>query len=167
MVRALFFAFWMFAIVAPGDQLEQLARSGNIQENAPVKASVSVEIDAPPEHVWHLLTAIDDWPEWQTDIGSAKLDGPLQSGTSFTWSAGMSTHSRLALVKPPEEIAWTGTAFGANAVHVWKLHRLPGNRTLVKTDESMDGFLTWFYSSKKLEESDRRWLSNLKAASEK
>jgi hypothetical protein len=38
---------------------------------------------------------------------------------------------------------------------------------LVKTNQSMDGFLlTLFFSSKTLEESDQRWPENLKAAAE-
>jgi hypothetical protein len=38
---------------------------------------------------------------------------------------------------------------------------------MVKTDESMHGFLlTLFYSSKKLEETDQRWLDRLKLAAE-
>jgi len=38
---------------------------------------------------------------------------------------------------------------------------------LVKTEESMNGFLlSLFYSSKKLEQSDQRWLDRLKLAAE-
>ena len=67
-----------------------------------------------------------------------------------------------------EQFAWTGTASVAKAVHVWRLQRLPNDQTLVRTDESMEGFLlTLFYSSKKLQEGDQRWLDRLKEAAEK
>jgi len=145
-----------------------LARSGQIREDAPVKASLEITIHASIEKVWLLLTDVKGWPKWQTDISTAEMVGPLQAGTTFSWTTG-GTHikSRLALVRPNDQFAWTGTAFGATAIHVWKLSRLADDQTLVKTDESMHGFLlTLFYSSKKLEETDQRWLDRLKLAAE-
>jgi uncharacterized protein YndB with AHSA1/START domain len=147
---------------------DQLARSGKIREDAPVKASVQIVIHAPVEKVWRVLTDIRGWPKWQSDISSAEITGPLQEGTTFSWTTGGShIKSRLALVQPYDQFAWTGEAFGATAIHVWKLSRLADDQTLVKTDESMHGFLlTLFYSSKKLEETDQRWLGRLKLAAE-
>jgi uncharacterized protein YndB with AHSA1/START domain len=147
---------------------DELARSGKIREDAPVKASLEITIHAPIEKVWLLLTDVSSWPKWQTDISTAEMPGPLQAGTTFSWTTG-GTHikSRLALVQPYDQFAWTGTAFGATAIHVWKLSRLADGRTIVRTDESMHGFLlSLFYSSKKLEETDQRWLDRLKLAAE-
>jgi uncharacterized protein YndB with AHSA1/START domain len=148
---------------------DELARSGKIREDAPVKASLEITIHAPIEKVWLLLTDVSSWPKWQTDISTAEMPGPLQAGTTFSWTTG-GTHikSRLALVQPYDQFAWTGTAFGATAIHVWKLSRLADGGTIVKTDESMHGFLlSLFYSSKKLEETDQRWLDRLKLAAER
>ncbi len=152
----------------PADNPEQLARTGSIDVHAPVQASSEITINAPPSRVWNLLTSINDWPTWQHDITAAHLDGPLQAGTDFTWSAGTSIHSRLALVQPPRQVAWTGKAYNATAIHVWTLEPLPSDRTLVKTSESMSGFLlTVFFSSAKLHESQQHWLVDLKAAAER
>ncbi len=158
----------LILVIAPSDNhLDQLARNGSIQENAPVKASLEITVNASPERVWGLLTDVKNWPRWQRDISKAEISGPLQSGTAFSWNAGTDIRSRIALVEPLEQFAWTGTAYKAKAIHVWKLRRLPGDRTLVKTNESMEGFLlTMFYSSSKLKESDQRWLNYLKAAAE-
>ena len=147
---------------------DQLAREGKIHENASVKASVQITIHAPAEKVWGVLTNVNEWPKWQPDISTAEIHGPLEAGTTFSWTTGgTKIESRVALVEPNARFAWTGKAFGAKAIHVWRLDRLPGDQTSVKTDESMDGFLlSLFYSSKKLEETDRRWLERLKAASE-
>jgi len=42
---------------------------------------------------------------------------------------------------------------------VWRLERLSDDQTSGRIDESMDGFLlSLFYSSKELEETDRRCL---------
>jgi hypothetical protein len=126
---------------SPMDRLEKLAADGQIQENAAVKASSEITIHASPENVWHLLTDIDNWPKWQSTISAAKINGPLESGTAFVWtSGGTQIKSRIALARPVTQLAWTGTAYRARAVHVWNLQLLPDGDTLVKTTESMDGF---------------------------
>lgn len=149
-------------------RLDQLASSGNVQEDAPVKASSEITINAPPERVWELLTNVKDWPRWQPDITKAEMSGPLQRGTDFTWKAGTQIRSRIALIQPPKEFVWTGVAYRAKAIHVWELERIAGKGTLVRTRESMDGpMLAIFFSSKKLEESQQHWLTALKAAAER
>jgi uncharacterized protein YndB with AHSA1/START domain len=146
-----------------------LAAAGQIQQNAPVKADVQISINASPDKVWSILTNINNWPRWQTAISAAQVHGPLAPGTAFTWSAGkMRVESQLALVKPVQQIAWTGTAMKAHAIHVWTLEALPTGGTLVKTTESMDGFLlAVLYTSQDLAESDQLWLANLKREAEK
>jgi uncharacterized protein YndB with AHSA1/START domain len=151
------------------DKLQSLAAQGQIQDNAPVKASSEITIQAPPEAVWKILTGIDEWPQWQSTVPSAHLDGALQPGTTFAWKSGSAEiQSRLALVRRNEQIAWTGTAYKAHAIHIWSLQPLPNGGTLVKTKESMDGFmLTLFYSSKDLAKSQDVWLQALKHRAEK
>lgn len=147
---------------------EELARSGRVRENAPVKASLELTIHAPVERVWGLLTDVTNWPKWQADISASKIAGPLEDGTAFSWTTGGTRiESRITIVQPYEQFAWTGRAHWVRAIHVWKLQRLSDDQTLVKTEESMDGFLlTLFYSSKKLEQTDQRWLDRLKLAAE-
>jgi len=151
------------------NELESLARAGIIESDAPIKASVEIVIQAPADKVWSVLTAVNNWPKWQADIKEAQMIGPLESGTTFTWkSGGTRVQSKFALVNPCKEIAWTGTALNATAVHVWKLERLPGNKTMVQTEESMSGFLlTLFYSSKELQAIDQTWLDRLKLEAER
>jgi uncharacterized membrane protein len=56
--------------------LNQLAASGSIQEDAPVKTYLQVEIDAPAAKVWTLLTDAGSWPKWQPAIESVTVTGP-------------------------------------------------------------------------------------------
>ena len=55
----------------------------------------------------------------------------------------------------------------AKAVHVWELQPEPGDRTLLKMKESMDGpLMAKLYSSQDLYEADHEWLVALKRAAE-
>lgn len=168
MYRFVMTLLFVLATNTQDSRLDQLARSGKIQEDAPVKACVEITINASREKVWSLLTDIKNWPKWQREISKTEISGPLQSGTPFSWNnRGTDIRSKIALVQPMEQFAWTGKAYQAKAIHVWTLQQLPGERTLVRTDESMDGFLlSLFYSSKKLKEGDQRWLDALKQAAE-
>jgi hypothetical protein len=151
------------------NRLDKLAAAGRIDESAPVRASSQILISAPIGKVWGLLSAIEDWPKWHSTITSARTSGPLQPGTEFLWTmGGAKIKSRLALVVPNTDLGWTGTAFGAKAIHIWHLKAPEEGKTLVGTEESMSGFLVRiFYSSKDLEKSQREWLEALKRASEK
>lgn len=159
----------MFAMLPSQSHLDQLARSGAIDENAPVKAHLAITINAPAEKVWGLLADLKDWPKWQPDISDVQLSGPVQSGSSFSWNSGGSEiHSKIVVAQPQERLVWTGTAYGAKAIHAWTFEPQPDGRTLVKTDESMNGFLlSLFYSSEKLKEGDQGWLDDLKQAAER
>lgn len=133
-----------------------------------VKAASEIVIHASPEKVWQILTAIDDWPKWQSTVSAAHINGALAPGTTFTWTnGGAEIKSRIALLPHNEQIGWTGTAYKARAIHIWSLQPLPGGSTLVKTTESMDGFLlTVFYSSEDLAKSHDIWLQALKHKAE-
>jgi uncharacterized protein YndB with AHSA1/START domain len=110
-----------------------------VNESAPAVASAQVEVDADPETVWDVLTAIDDWPSWNPEVRSASLEGGLTEGSRFRWKAGPGTiTSTLQRIERPRLIGWTGTTFGIKAVHV---HRLEprGEGTVVKSEESWEG----------------------------
>jgi len=142
------------------NRAEALADNGQIDEHATVKASSEILIAAPTDKVWSLLVGIDEWPNWQPNITAAKIAGPLRRGTEFKWTiGGTKIDSRLALVKPDEELAWTGTAHHVTAIHLWQFRATPNGGTTVTTKESMNGFmLTLFYSSKALQKSQKAWL---------
>ena len=151
------------------NQAEVLASNGQIDNHAAVKASSEIFIAAPTDKVWSLLVGIDEWSKWQPNITSAKIAGPVSKGTECKWTTGgTKIASRLALVKPGEELAWTGTALHATAIHVWQLRAAPSGGTLVSTKESMQGFmLKLFYSSKDLEKAQKAWLDALKREAER
>lgn len=111
----------------------------DVNRNAPVVVDLTVEIAAPPQTVWRLHTAVEDWPTWQPDITDVRLTGPVAAGSSFRWQThGLHIVSTIAEVVPGEAIVWGGPAHGIEGVHVWTFTPT-ATGTLVRTTESWDG----------------------------
>ncbi|MGZ8629809.1 MAG: SRPBCC family protein [Actinomycetota bacterium] len=141
-----------------------------IDENAPATAEGEIQVEASPEVVWSVLSDIDDWPTWNSDIKMAKLDGPVEVGSTFRWKSGpASLTSTLRSVDPPREIGWTGTTMSIKAVHVFTLRPQDG-RTLVRSEESWEGLVASMfksYSRKTLSKGIQTILANLKREAER
>ncbi|MFX7849619.1 hypothetical protein ABTK11_21155, partial [Acinetobacter baumannii] len=72
-----------------------------INYNAPVQCSKSISITSKASTVWNILTAVNEWPQWQTAIQKAKLNGAAAAGNSFTWkTGGANIQSILHTVEP-------------------------------------------------------------------
>ena len=141
-----------------------------INNNAPIKCSKSIVIAAPSTKVWAVLTNINNWANWQTEISKPKLNGELQPNTTFDWkTGGVKIHSTLHTVEPFSQFGWTGKTFGMLAIHNWKLTDVKGE-TSVLVDESLEGFLASIFKKlfiNKLEKSMQVWLNLLKKECEK
>jgi uncharacterized protein YndB with AHSA1/START domain len=112
-----------------------------INEQAPVVGRSEIEIAAPPEIVWNVLTTIDRWPSWNPAVKFASLEGVVEAGSKFRWKSGPATiRSTITDVEGPWRIAWAGTSFGLKATHVHTFEQRDG-KTLVRTEESFDGLL--------------------------
>lgn len=141
-----------------------------INENAPARTKNQIEISAPIEIVWKILTNIDDWPKWQKSVSEAVMMGSVEEGTKFNWKAGgLSFKSCIHTSKPNKEFGWTGVTFGASAIHNWKFAE-KGNKTIVNVEESLQGVFPKFFKGFFQKELDKGVLTNLeelKTASEK
>lgn len=112
-----------------------------IDPDAPAIASSEIEVAAPPEVVWDTLADFERWPRWNSEVKSLSIVGPVAEGTRFKWKTGpLSITSDLREVRRPSLIAWTGHAFGIDAVHVWRFEPRDAG-TLVHTEESWSGWL--------------------------
>lgn len=140
-----------------------------INGEAPVKCSKSILINADPAKVWSVLTNINDWDKWQSEISQPRLNGPLKPNSTFTWkTGGAKIHSTLHTVEPNKAFGWTGKTFGMFAIHNWNLVVENGG-TRVTVNESMEGFLTGLFKksfNKNLEKGMIKWLEMLKVESE-
>ena len=113
----------------------------DVNRAAPVVAADEIEIAASPQTVWDVLTDLESWPRWNSDVKSMSVEGALAKGTVFRWKAGPGTiTSTIQDVQPPTLIAWTGTTFGIKARHVYRLEP-QGDGTLVHTEESYEGLV--------------------------
>jgi uncharacterized protein YndB with AHSA1/START domain len=110
-----------------------------VNRDAPVVGRDEIEVGAPPELVWRVLTGFEDWPTWNPDVKSVSMQGEFAKGSVFRWKAGPGTiESTIRRVEPPRLIAWTGKTLGIRATHFWWLEP-KGEGTLIRTEESFEG----------------------------
>jgi uncharacterized protein YndB with AHSA1/START domain len=109
--------------------------------DAPVRSRRELEIAAPPEVVWGVLTDFDRWPQWNPEVKSMDFEGPLAAGSVFRWKAGPGTIvSTLEEVDPPRYVSWRGRTMSIGAIHEWRLEPRDGG-THVETEETFSGVL--------------------------
>lgn len=140
-----------------------------INENAPVKSKNQIEIDAPIDTVWKVLTDISNWTKWQKAVSATEVLAEIKEGTKFNWKAGgISFKSMIHTNNPKSRFGWTGTTFGASAIHNWTFEE-KDNKTIVKVEESLQGVLPRLfrgYFQKNLDSGVVTNLKELKTASE-
>jgi hypothetical protein len=92
------------------------------------------------DHPPALLHAdVAGWPEWQTEITEARIEGPFETGTSFDWTSyGFSVRSTIYDVDARTRVLWCGTAEGKTGIHEWLFTETPGG-VPVETNESFEG----------------------------
>lgn len=136
----------------------------------PVSSRRELEIAAPPETVWEVLTGFERWPEWNPEVKSMSFEGPVAPGSEFRWKAGPGTIvSTLEEVDPPRYIRWRGRTLSIKAVHEWRFEPANGG-TRVESEESFSGLLArLFHGSlqKTLDSSTESGLEQLKRESER
>ena len=141
-----------------------------INSEAPIKVRKEITINANHQKVWQVLTNINGWISWNTEVGQVKLNGELKPETTFDWkTGGAKIHSTLHTVEPFKNFGWTGKAIGAFAIHNWILTDING-QTQVTVEESMEGFLVRLFKKsfqKSLENGMQKWLDLLKRECEK
>lgn len=119
----------------------------DINKAAPVIARQEILINASIQEIWSKLTSINDWPIWQSSISSAQIDSPPEKGISFSWTAdNIPFHSTIHTNKKYESFGWTGTTWGAQAIHNWYFTQ-DEDATKVMVEESLQGFLVTIFAT--------------------
>jgi uncharacterized membrane protein len=112
-----------------------------IDDTAPITATKTIEIDAPPEAAYDVIARVEDWPRWNHEVKVVEIDGEFAEGATFRWRAGGTRLvSEVQEAERGRVAAWTGRTMGVKAVHVYRFERRAG-RTLVTTEESFGGLV--------------------------
>lgn len=105
-----------------------------------------VEIDAPPERVWAVLTDFAAYPEWNPFITevSGKLEAGARVRVELSYADGRNTRFRSSVltVKPGEELRWVSKFWFKglfDGEHFIQLHALEGGRTRLIQGENFGG----------------------------
>lgn len=162
--------FFFTSLALPQSQAQTIAGAMQTNPQAPVFQANQIHIQVSPERVWAVLTDINQWPRWYAPVTRANLQGAPAVGATFDWKVnGASIHSTLHTVTTNQFFSWSGTTFGGSAIHNWRLEAAPDGGTVVKVEESMQGWLVGLFKKKMnrdLERDIQRWLEALKAESE-
>ncbi|MBP7028142.1 MAG: SRPBCC family protein [Bacteroidales bacterium] len=99
-----------------------------------------ITIDSPMENVFRILCDVNHWPEWQSSVTRAQINGSPGPGVEFKWKAGgLKINSKFHTVNAYSQIGWTGRIWWIEAVHNWYLIN-EDNKTKVIVKESLNGF---------------------------
>lgn len=148
-------------------KLNALAQEGKINENAGIRDSHSIIINADIEKVWDVLIDMEKWPEWNPEVKRVSLEGEVVDGTNFTWTQGR-THgkSQIQSVKKPNSLTWTSKAKFVKRIYVWSLESDEG-QTIATVSASFQGtFVVLAENHQKVYHDLLNWLELLKAKTE-
>jgi hypothetical protein len=148
----------------------------------PVFAEAAVEIDAPPEHVWAVMTEFSRYHEWNPFIVRVDQAGPLALGAEMRlhvrWhdGGGASSGERITELVPPAgdepgvlAYGFTGAlpAMGlVRALRIQRVEPLVAGRTRYFTREEFTGLLIRFLPLAKVQDGFERHARALKARAE-
>jgi len=140
----------------------------NIEINTSLKcfSEESIIINAPSYKVFNIISDINNWPVWLSDVKKAEISKIASQGVKFVWLAsGMKISSVFHTVTPFSEIGWTGKMIWIKAIHNWFLTDING-KTKVVVKETLEGLGSSFMK-KTLKDGMIKSLSELKEYAEK
>ncbi len=111
--------------------------------------SSEIEIHAPAERVWAILSDFGAYPTWNPFI--RRISGPLKVGARLDaelqppGSRGMRFRPVVQTVEPNRELSWLGRLFGIphlfDGRHAFSIEPLSADRVRFVQQETFTGFL--------------------------
>jgi uncharacterized protein YndB with AHSA1/START domain len=110
-----------------------------------MEQSITVDIAAPPERVWEVLSEVDCWPEWTPTVTSARRldEGPLRPGSraKIRQPRIPETEYVVTELEPGRSFTWVATGPGVLTTARHDATALPGGGTRVRLAVSQSGWL--------------------------
>lgn len=165
----LIIVLFLFECGSSMTQIHQLAKEGRIHPDPAIYAVEEIEVNAPVDRIWELLSDIENWPTWMENATDVKLHGKFAVDTEFELTnLGMKAKSKLAIIERNQTLGWTGTASIAKTAVIWRFKEIGARKTHIIVEESIDGFLlSTFYSKEKAAQEMKKRLLQIKKAAEK
>ena len=107
-----------------------------------------IEIDAPADKVWGILTNFDSYPDWNPFI--RRINGKIEEGQKIEaflqlpGSKGRSFSPKILKVEPNKEFRWLGRFILPklfDGEHIFEINELENSRTLFVQREQFKGIL--------------------------
>ena len=145
------------------------AKSGRIDESAPITSSSHVLIAAPVDQVWALVSNLTAWPTITPSIRDVRLESSLEVDAFVRFRLNnFPIRARLAVVQPQRELTWTGVSLWYTAIDRIVLDARSGDQTHLTIAESFAGlFAIPLMSRTRLQSQHEQWLQAFKRAAER
>lgn len=108
----------------------------------------TIEINAPPERVWEMLTDFDAYPEWNPFIqriaGDLRERAQLEVHIAPPGGRGMTFRPTVTRAEPGRELRWLGRLLLPrlfDGEHTLRIELLDGNRSRFVQEERFRGLL--------------------------
>lgn len=110
------------------------------------EAETSIQIDAPAERVWEVLSDLASYPRWNPMIrrasGELRVGSRLEVRFEPEGSKGHTFRPELTVVDPGRELRWSGRprfpgVFGIE--HYWIIEEKPGGKSLLRHGACVSG----------------------------
>ena len=110
-----------------------------------MEQSITVEIAAPAERVWEVLTDVERWSEWTETVTSVRLldEGPLRPGSRAKIDQPKipETEYGVTELSPGRSFTWVARGPGVTTTASHVIEPLDDDRTRVTLSVEQAGFL--------------------------
>jgi uncharacterized protein YndB with AHSA1/START domain len=110
-----------------------------------MEQSTTVDIAAPPERVWGVLTDVESWSEWTSTVTSVRRldDGPLRPGSraKIRQPRIPETEYVVTELEPGRSFTWVAAGPGVLTTARHDAEALPGGGTRVRLSVTQSGWL--------------------------
>jgi len=114
-------------------------------DDAGMQQSITVEIAAPAERVWEVLTDVERWPEWTETVTSVKRldEGPLRRGSRARINQPKIPETEYVVTQldPGRSFTWVATGPGVTTTARHDVDELPSDRSRVTLAVEQGGWL--------------------------